>query len=167
VTNPFAWQLPFVLGLHFGTRRALGMPTGLRCSPAIAAALLVPTAWCFLVVRGLAPDGEAKRLTLLFADRSTFGPARLVDFLALAWLVAHVAAWRPKLLNWPAVAALGRHALPVFAFHIVVVGIVTAAAAEAKPYAAPDTAAAVLSLWIPAAVAERRRARGRLVAAPA
>lgn len=116
--NPFAWQLVFTLGVVAGIR---WRDEPLRRSPAIQAACLVLAAAGAIVVTdglGLCPGLHDVVFAQLDVGKQNLGAARLVNFLALAYLIATA----PLLTNLARTSVgqelqrMGRHSLEVFAF---------------------------------------------------
>lgn len=121
--NPFAWQLLFFSGFAFATGW-LPAPALRRWLLWLALAfvvLLIPVSfrplwaevgWLESINHSLAP----------LADKTHFGPLRLLHFLALAYLALAVVQRRPWLLatrGARALAAVGQQALPVFLWSMV------------------------------------------------
>lgn len=182
--NPFAWQLVFFAGLigaalvrmrAFDLRR-LFRPERLDLVLVALAVLVVFAAWRLLFNLGLMPDELVERLKVL-EHRREFGFVCLVNFAAFAWVVAwglvaaphatHVAARRLGtglcwLFNRPYLVLVGRHALPVFAFHVVLMYAIRPFDWRYGPFPEPLASliglAAVASLLLPALLAEQRTA---------
>ncbi len=116
--NPFAWQLIFTLGVVAAIR---WRDQPLRRSPAIRAFCLVLAAAGALVVSdglGFCPGLRDAVFAQLDVDKQNLGAARLINFLALAYVVA-----TSPLLSILArtsvggeLQRMGRHSLEVFAF---------------------------------------------------
>lgn len=115
--NPFAWQFIFTLGIVAAIR---WRDAPLRPSPAIQAICLALTAAGAIVVTdglGLRPGLHDVAFAQLDVGKQNLGAARLVNFLALAYVVAT----SPTLTNLARTAAgealqsLGRHSLTIFA----------------------------------------------------
>ncbi|MFL5331662.1 MAG: OpgC family protein [Geminicoccaceae bacterium] len=116
--DPFAWQLLFFAGFAFG-RGWLPAPPQRRWLLWLSIAfilLLVPVSWRPLWI-GVGWLEAANHALAPWADKTHFGPLRLLHFLALAYL----ALWSVQ--RWPwlvaslvarAVATVGQQALPVF-----------------------------------------------------
>ena len=116
--NPLTWQLDFVLGYLVASRARFGPAAarlsaklwwpalGIVCIAAICAALrLVPD-----------PTVSTGSVQAYLFSKTFFGPARLVQFAALAVVVAPVfpliVRFAPKMANLGSL--LGRNSLPVF-----------------------------------------------------
>ncbi|MBW8782281.1 MAG: OpgC domain-containing protein [Verrucomicrobia bacterium] len=121
--NLGAWQFPFVLGLVFGhawarEEKILPAPrSGLIGLIVIAAGLLWAVRHAFI--------GEVwprPRLDWL-TNKNNLAPLRLLDAAMVGYLIYLVIARFPRLLQWRPLAFLGRHSLPVFSVHTVVVGV--------------------------------------------
>ena len=111
-----AWQFLFVLGVTFGHARATGRSLLPRWSVRLALPALALCLYCFLIRHWYLPAPFAG-----FADwvnKNNLAPARLLNTLALFFLV-HLAFRRwPRLFFWPPLALLGRHSLVVFSSHV-------------------------------------------------
>jgi hypothetical protein len=116
--DPFAWQLLFVAGFAFASGW-LPAPPPRRWLHWLAAAfvlLLVPVSWRPLWT-GVTWLAQANQALAPWADKTHFGPLRLLHFLALAYLALAVVHRWPWLLATPgarALATVGQQALPVF-----------------------------------------------------
>lgn len=136
--NPFAWQLLFVIGVLAGTLWRAGPPR----SPALTmvAAAVVGVA---LMARtdgfGLTPGFGEWLGPRLDGHKPQLGLARLLHFLALAYLLAILGVARPVLDSTVGrtLTAMGRAALPVFC-----IGSVMAAVGQTLTIAADQTGAA-------------------------
>jgi hypothetical protein len=115
--NPLAWQLVFTLGVLAGVRWRDAPP---RRSPIVQAVCLGLTVAGALIVTdalGLAPGLRNQAFAALDVGKQNLGAARLINFLALAYLLA-TTPLLGALARTPAggaVQSLGRHSLPVFA----------------------------------------------------
>ncbi len=116
--NPFAWQLVFTLGIVAGIR---WRDEPVRRSPTIqAGCLALAVAGAIVVTDGLGlwPGLHDAVFAQLDVGKQNLGAARLVNFLALAYLIA---TW-PFLTNLARTTIgrelqrMGRHSLEVFAF---------------------------------------------------
>jgi hypothetical protein len=115
--NPLAWQLVFTLGVLAGVRWSDAPP---RRSPIIQAVCLGLTVAGALIVTdalGLAPGLRDQAFAALDVGKQNLGAARLINFLALAYLLATTPLLETLARTAPgqAAQALGRHGLPVFA----------------------------------------------------
>jgi hypothetical protein len=115
--NPLAWQLVFTLGVLAGVRWGEKPP---RRSPVVQALCLGLTAAGALIVTdgfGLLPDLRDHAYAVLDVGKQNLGVARLINFLAVAYLLA-TTPLLGALARTPAgeaVQSLGRRSLPVFA----------------------------------------------------
>ena len=121
--DPFAWQLLFFTGFAFasGWLPAPEPRPWLLWLAAAFVLLLIPVSfrplwtgvgWLEAVNHALAP----------WADKTHFGPLRLLHFLALAYLALGLVHRWPRLLATPAgraLATIGQQALPVFLWSMV------------------------------------------------
>ncbi|RJG51472.1 OpgC domain-containing protein [Motilimonas pumila] len=119
--DPWAWQFLFVIGviigvlrrqgkLHiFHSRVALGVAVGL-CGVVFLAHhhFLLDLGW------------HQGRLYAL-ADKPELGTLRLINLLLLAYILACLLRYFPKLLAIPGLSLVGRHSLQVFAWHLVLI----------------------------------------------
>jgi len=116
--NPLAWQLVFTLGVLAGVRWGEKPPR--RSSIVQALCLGVTVAGALIVTDGpgLLPGLRDHAYVMLDVGKQNLGEARLVNFLALAYLLATTpllgALARTPALG-EAVQSLGRRSLPVFA----------------------------------------------------
>lgn len=122
--NWFGWQLVWIAGLWLGFgqhRRAQGNLMARRSSRAIVMAAASATAILFLLwrhhVAGFLTDVGGGSLLL---DKWKLGPLRVIDCIAVGWLLN---ALLLPVLNWLRVRVLellGRNSLQVFSAHIPV-----------------------------------------------
>ena len=116
--DPFAWQLLFFAGFALATGW-LPVPPHRRWLLWLAAAfvlVLVPVSWRPLWTE-VAWLEWANHALAPWADKTHFGPLRLLHFLALAYLALWIVRRWPWLLASPlaqALSAIGQQALPVF-----------------------------------------------------
>jgi hypothetical protein len=115
--NPLAWQLVFTLGVLAGVRWSEQPP---RRSTLVQALCLGLTVAGVLIVTdglGLAPGLRDHAYVLLDVGKQDLGAARLVNFLALAYLLATtpLLGALARTSAGEAVQSLGRRSLPVFA----------------------------------------------------
>lgn len=141
--NPFAWQVVFVAGLLLGAARSAGrLDMGRILSPgrtflplAALGVVLFFMAWRLAFSFDLVPEEMAARFWQ-YADRGEFGLVYLVNFAALAYLIAWLLRCGPeagdagvralagllrRLFSLPFLTLLGRHSLQVYAFHVILV----------------------------------------------
>jgi hypothetical protein len=115
--NPFAWQLIFALGVVAAIRWREAPPPR---SPALQAACLMVTAAGAIVVTdglGLLPGLRDGVLARLDGGKQNLGAVRLVNFLALAYVIA-TAPFLTALAQTTVgqeLQRLGRHSLEAFA----------------------------------------------------
>lgn len=165
VFDPFAWQFVFCVGLWLGVRRsrgeALPFPRSRPASIALAALLVAVVAGQYVLSHTKGGERRYETDTAWIFRREGGGPVSLVAFAAMAYGVAWIGALRPSVLDWPAFAYLGRHALSVFAFHLVVVLPTWLLPPLHVAVAWALTPVLLASLWLPAWWGERRRTRRR------
>jgi hypothetical protein len=120
--DPLAWQFLFVAGLFFGFRRAAGMTFPVN-KPLIILSLIVclgilPIRYGLISVLPFGIDPGA--LTV----RETFGPLRVINMAALAYLVTCLGIRFPNCFEWPFFSFLGQHSLKVFSFHVALLYLI-------------------------------------------
>jgi len=161
--DPFAWQLVFCVGLWLGVRRSRGetlpFPRSRPASIALAALVVAVVAGQYALSHAKGGERRFEADTAWIFRREGGGPVSLVSFAALAYGTAWIGALRPSLLVWPPLAVLGRHALAVFAFHLVVVLPTWLLPPISDALAWALTPVVLASLWLPAWWGERRRSR--------
>ena len=194
--NPFGWQLIFFPAMALGALWADGrLVVGrildpARRTPAIIAAIVVVffALWRLAFTFDVLPEVMMLRFWI-FENRTEFSLVFLVNFIALGYLLAWVlvagkasasravrtaSAILNGLFTLPFLRLLGRHSLPVYAWHVVIVYI----AAWFDGYFGPfgDVARSaiaipfILLLALPAAASEwreQRRSRRETVAVAA
>jgi hypothetical protein len=117
--DPFAWQFLFVGGLFFGFRRYTAQSIPIKKS-LITISLLI---WIGILLfrYKILPSNiglwgvDIPSLTF----RETFGPLRVINLAALAYLISCFGTRFPNLLKWPWFSYIGSHSLQVFTFHLV------------------------------------------------
>jgi len=115
--NPLAWQLVFTLGVLAGVRWGAAPPPRSPIVQAVCLGLAAAGAAIATDGFGLAPGLRDHAYALLDVGKQNLGAARLVNFLALAYLLA-TTPWLGALARSPAGEAaqrLGRKSLPIFA----------------------------------------------------
>jgi hypothetical protein len=115
--DPLAWQFLFVGGLIVGYRRYTGKTFPVK-TLLITISLLVwggNMLFRYKMIPSNLMGFEIHSLTI----RETFGPLRVVNLAALAYLITCMAIRFPKLFKWPWLAYLGQHSLQVFTFHVL------------------------------------------------
>jgi hypothetical protein len=123
--NPLAWQLIFAIGVFVGRRvRTGGIGYDRR---AFALCLAIVAAAAFAVTDGfrLVPGLWHEAYQVLDHTKTDLGIARLVHFLALAYVISHsglTRLLRPTPIFAP-LALMGRYSLPVFATGCVLTAI--------------------------------------------
>ncbi len=180
--NPFAWQIVFFSGLILGAATrvwrldwpAILRPERRELLMLALVVLAICAVWRLLFTLGLMPDEILERLKVL-EHRREFGPLSVLNFAAFAWVLTWLlvaaaraegamralafATWR--LLDNRFLVLLGRHALPVFAFHVVLCYALRALDWWYGPFTAPlpslIASLAIASLAIPAVVMEALR----------
>ena len=128
--NPLAWQLVFTLGVLAGVRWSERPP---RRSPVFQALCLCVTVAGAAIVTdglGLLPGLRDHADAVLDIGKQNLGAARLVNFLALAYVLATTPALSvlARTSAGEAVQSLGRRSLPVFAVSSLLCALGQAAA---------------------------------------
>jgi hypothetical protein len=139
--NPMAWQLIFTLGLVAAILWRDGLPRPAPWLIILSAATVAGAALIVTDEGGLAPGLRDTATAHLDVAKQDLGLARLVHFVALAYLIA--AATTLRRLVAPlvrsafgeAVQGLGRNSLPVFAAGSFLSACGQAALAAASPHA--------------------------------
>jgi hypothetical protein len=123
--NPLAWQLIFALGIFVGRRIKTG---GIGYDRRLfALSLLTIVASAFVATNGfrLMPGLWIEARAFIDPTKTDLGLARLVHFLALAYVIAHSGVTQ-MIRSTPVFAPLalmGRYSLPVFATGTVLTAI--------------------------------------------
>jgi hypothetical protein len=140
--NPIAWQLIFTLGLVSAILWRDGLP---RPAPWLVTLSAVTVAGAALIVTnegGLAPGLRDTATAHLDVAKQDLGLARLIHFVALAYLVATATTAFGRFIApvvrggfGSAVQRLGRNSLPVFAAGSVLSACGQAALAATSPHA--------------------------------
>jgi hypothetical protein len=113
-----AWQLLWVAGLFFGKSIHEGRPA--LALSATGETLALIAAFVFLVLRWYMPPANLEQIKhLWFLDKWHLGPARLINFFAVAWIASRVL---PALQRWQTLlrplSLVGQNMLPVFCCEI-------------------------------------------------
>jgi hypothetical protein len=141
--NPLAWQLLFAIGIFVGRRVKTG---GIGYDRRLfALCLMIVVGAAFSVTDGfnLMPGLWGQVVELLDHSKTDLGMARLVHFLALAYVISHsgiTRLLRPTPIFAP-LALIGRFSLPVFS-----TGCVLTAVGEVMVETRPDDYAYPLTL---------------------
>lgn len=121
-----AWQWPLVAGSVCGSlwaQRRLG--ADFVRAPWVALAALI-VAWCFLVRHAYVPAFLPTPLLEALASKNFLGPLRVVNVVAVFYLLwAAAARWRGFLRIAP-LEFLGKHTLPVFCAHVLAAYVIYA-----------------------------------------
>jgi len=117
--DPLAWQILFVFGLWFGARRAAGRPVRLPRSRVFAWALVPPLLLSFAIRHEIFFDPSVAKAVRALTHRRDLDVLRLLNFAALAYLVARLSERHPAWFEWRWLAYLGQHSLQVFCFSVV------------------------------------------------
>ncbi len=115
--NPFTWQLLYCIGLYVGLN--LHRIANIR-SPLLFIMSLLMVVVSMLIVRnffGLLPDLNETARELFDLSKTDLGIARLIHFLALAYVVYYTGLARmlSRIPFYSPLCLIGRHSLPVFA----------------------------------------------------
>ncbi len=139
--NPIAWQLVFTLGLVSAILWRNGLPRPAPWLVVLSAATVVGAALIVTNEGGLAPGLRDTATAHLDVAKQDLGLARLIHFLALAYLIAMATVFGRFLAPvvrgafGNAVQSLGRNSLPVFAAGSFLSACGQAALAAASPHA--------------------------------
>jgi hypothetical protein len=107
-------------------------------------------------------------LVWAWADKTHLAPLRLLNFIVLAYLIAAVAAYRPKLVTFGPLAFLGRHSLAVFSFQVTVCAFLLTQPALFHSFTSRTlTAVGMIAVLFPAAWLHQVLAAPRAVRRPA
>ena len=182
--NPIAWQLVFTLGLVSAILWRDGLPRPTPWLLTLSAATVAGAALIVTNEGGLAPGLRDTATAHLDVAKQDLGLARLIHFVALAYLIATATAFgrfiAPVVRGafGKAVQSLGRNSLPVFAAGSLMSACGQAALAAASPHASAGierfaglayTVASIAALFAVAHWIECRTARlnaASLVAQP-
>lgn len=124
--NPLAWQLMFVIGILCASVRKTGSPW-LAWRPWLAwVAVAILLFACIVAVGWHVPaiDEVTKPIVgswLYPIDKTNLGPARVLHFLAVAYLVGHYTRADARFLSWRItlpVIRCGQHSLYIFCLGI-------------------------------------------------
>jgi hypothetical protein len=128
--NPLAWQLVFTLGVLAGVRWGEAPPRPLRLVQALCLAVTAAGALIVTDGFGLLPGLRDNAYAVLDIGKQNLGAARLVNFLALAYLLATTPPLGALARTTPgkAVQSLGRRSLTVFAVSSLLCALGQAAA---------------------------------------
>jgi len=115
--NPFAWQFIFVLGIFVGRRIKNGGIGYDRRAFVVTLAVVAASAVVATDALRLIPRLSLDAHVLLDTTKTDLGLARLVHFIALAYLIGQsgVARLLRSTPIYAPLALMGRHSLPVFA----------------------------------------------------
>lgn len=182
--NPLAWQLLFVTGIVLGGLLVRGeidsdrlfAPRHSLLLQLVLGLLAVSVVLRLAIPYLSAADPVLAEGFLLFEDRQDLGLLRVGSFAALALLLTWLLAVAPtsrqpwlnvtgaaanRLLGHPWFSMLGRHSLPVFAFHVLLVYLLRLVDMQLggipDPWYSLLALAAIGSLGIPAALLDARR----------
>lgn len=191
--NPLGWQLLFVGGVVLGGLGARGALTAGHLRTAVGrqlawlsvAVLVYAFGWRMALDLGLVPDDTLGALSVQ-GRRQALGIVYVVNFAALGYLVAWLIAAAPSAASAPLrrcgaalaavahdrwLAMLGRNALAVFSYHVILVYGLKYLDAYFGPLPDPWfsllAVVGIASLTCPAWLAERRRTPRPVAVTPA
>jgi len=138
--NLLSWQFLFVggvcVGVNFFQQNNISEPAYLSRSFQI---ILVALYAVFFVVNALNHDAfnflsfsvKFKQYLnsigfYLFVEKTSFGPVRVLNFIAMLAFIYTLLAWWPSLFRFKLLQFLGRHTLQIFTFQILVVFLLAA-----------------------------------------
>jgi hypothetical protein len=119
VFNPGAWQVLFVTGAVFGHAWAHGTKPIVFPRWLVLSAFAI-AAWCFGVRHSLLSPGPLASSLDWLTNKNNLAPLRLFNAAVLFYLVYLAVTRWPRAFHWHPLAFLGRHALPVYAAHILI-----------------------------------------------
>jgi hypothetical protein len=181
--NPLAWQLTFTTGVILGALAERGRLTPERLFrpddpflPQVAVGLLAGFAALRLaLILGLLDDPAIGRVAAV-ERRLDLGLIPTINFAALAYLVGwllvagpdasdarvrRLSGWARRLFRHPWLVTLGRHGLPVFCYHVVLMYAFRYADAALggvpDPWFSLAALGAIASLFLVATALEARR----------
>ena len=173
--NPIAWQLVFTLGLVSAILWRDGLPRPAPWLVTLSAATVAGAALIVTNEGGLAPGLRDTATAHLDVAKQDLGLARLIHFVALAYLIATATTAFGRFIApvvrgafGNAVQSLGRNSLPVFAAGSFLSACGQAALAAASPHASAGieqfvglayTVASIAALFAVAHWIECRNAR--------
>ena len=175
--NPLAWQFLFAIGVFLGRRVKTGGIGYDRRAFAFCLAIVVGAAFAVTDGFHLVPGLWSRAFEVLDHGKTDLGIARLLHFLALAYVISHsgiTQLLRPTPIFAP-LALMGRYSLPVFATGCVLTAV-GEVLVETRPenYAYPLTLGAfivaggiLIHYLVARLLAARRTAQLRPVLAPA
>jgi hypothetical protein len=142
--NPIAWQLVFTLGLVSAVLWRDGLPRPAPWLLVLSALTVVGAALIVTDEAGLAPGLRDTATAHLDVAKQDLGLARLIHFLALAYLVAMATVFgrfiAPVVRGafGKAIQSLGRNSLPVFAAGSLMSAGAQAALGAVSPHASAE-----------------------------
>jgi len=153
-----AWQLLFLLGTICGHAQATETRLLARWQNWLVVPALALCAWCFLIRHWYWPAPFPGFVD--WVNKNNLAPVRLLNTLALFFLVHRLFVRWPRAFRWPPLELLGRHSLAVFSTHVAVAYVLFAipeyvAATTARTWL--GTAIMLGSLWVVAGVRELRQ----------
>lgn len=117
--NLFSWQFLFFLGIYLGYFKTTGKYEIPITKLLFLTSLVVFT--IFLIARYLPGDSLINQIFLRFADRSSLGITRLLNFGAIAYLIYIISIKKKNFLNSKWLSLLGRNSLQVFSYSVCLV----------------------------------------------
>ncbi len=119
--SPLGWQTLFIIGLLCGRKTYDSSGPWLPRHP-----LCVLPAFCITIgLYVLRHSAAGISIGQEWADGSTMGPMRLLNFLSVAFAVASGRDLLQNAVSWRGFEFLSRHSLQVFAFHLMPICFLT------------------------------------------
>jgi hypothetical protein len=125
--NPLAWQLLFVLGAWYAYQGSGVLKAMVGSQPALIAglaylalSLFIALSWQIKPLEAIVPAALGKALYPI--DKSSLSPLRVLHFIALAVVVAHLttSSWRHRMnLLIIALIRCGENALPIYCVSVL------------------------------------------------
>ena len=122
IFDVLGWQILFVGGLYLGARQARGQGFSVMRHPWFFWLCMIVVLVCIPMRHRLGlHDANLINTMIALSRKNELAPLRLLDFIALAGLLAGLAQLRPRLFSWQPFYLLGQHSLQVFTGHIFVI----------------------------------------------
>ncbi|MGF1697269.1 OpgC domain-containing protein [Vibrio lamellibrachiae] len=117
-----AWQLPFVIGIGLGYSHHHLSIQWFKYKSALIVTAIIAT-FIFLTHHNVFAQAFGIHQGTLYqlANKPTLGWLRVLNLAMLIYLISYVIHHKPHYLTFRPLALLGRHSLPVFAWHYVVI----------------------------------------------
>lgn len=114
----FAWQFLFVIGIVCGSKHQQQFFPIISLRRLLIACAIV--AFIFSWRHGYIEMQLSERLNVLLVAKRNLGFARILDLLAIAYLLRYLAMRFPQRLRLAPLSLLGRYPLQVYCWHVVI-----------------------------------------------